>query len=220
MRDIHYMSPEIVAISMAFKFRNVSYPLWNMMSRLRLVLSPTRTEKLYKVAATKSLPLELGWNIQSTLITIGMDNKQFFTRKSQVRTDNTLNPFYERFDTITGWRRYHDFPDFPVDQDMFQVFTSRSAMISMKTLPVTDDTFQIAVQVAYDRARTHMEGNTLVRSLMDYPLVDEENRYVAPPQIEFLPPLFDLVTSKNIDIRKMLDHIQVTYLRMFFVLFI
>ena len=155
--------------------------------------------------------MELGWNVSSNIITIGIDNKAFFTRKSRVRVDNQPNMYYDHLDTITGWRQYHDLPDFPANVNMFQIFTPNMARERMAFLLVNHHRLSEAVENAYLNVKHNIINQQLSKSLMDYPdtPLDAE---VAPLRVEFLEPLFDLVTSKDRDVLNILNHIQNTYL--------
>ena len=68
-----------------------------------------------------------------------------------------------------------------------------------------------AVENAYLNVKHNIINQQLSKSLMDYPdtPLDAE---VAPLRVEFLEPLFDLVTSKDRDVLNILNHIQNTYL--------
>jgi hypothetical protein len=210
MKQIHIKPPSLIRLSMMCQFYNCPSSLWNILSHLRLICSPNTTKKMYAVATAIPISVRQQWDHHSIAV-LGADNMSYTTRAAQVRHANNKTTTYTMLHTINIWQRYHpstQFPQFSLMDQLFKFIKPNEMQQYLNHLRILPTNMQIILNQSWIHSSDLI---TQQQSHLAYPIPTNN---ITPPQIEFKTPLFDLVTSKYLDMEVFLNHIYLVYLRM------
>jgi hypothetical protein len=94
LRNIHSKLPVLVRLSFLLLFHQYPYPIWNILSHLRLALSVNTTKRLCAKATTIPISIRNAWEHHNTIAVVGIDNMSYIMYNAQVRIkDGTMNRY-------------------------------------------------------------------------------------------------------------------------------
>jgi len=85
LKNIHTKPIAIARFSMLLLFHNCPFPVWNILSHLRLALSINTTKRLYEVATSISFAERMNWRDHGSIAMLGADNLLFHTCNAIMR---------------------------------------------------------------------------------------------------------------------------------------
>jgi hypothetical protein len=113
MQNIRRIPILTVKLSLFLNYYGCSKPVWNLFSKLKLVLSYKKTKQMLLVAQQLDVPKLLNWTGNNTVGLIGADNCAYYNSSqyerdiAKVKFINTIN-WYHRFEDRSSSTEYHD----------------------------------------------------------------------------------------------------------------
>lgn len=227
LRNIHTKPIAITRFSMLLMFHNCPFPIWNILSHLRLALSVNTTKRLYEEATSISFADRMDWDDHGSIAMLGADNVMYYTATAQVRLNgnefqrytshffclyyNTYNR-YNILHTINIWQRHNSptsFQKFDKNARLFPHKRPENVATLYPSVALTPADLPKLCQTAYNHVRAVANQNV---SLLNYPphVNDREKT-----RIEFHEPLLNLQTSNYKDMTFFVNHLAINWMRKF-----
>jgi hypothetical protein len=88
LKNIHNKPVAIARFSMVLLFHQCPFPIWNILSHLRLAFSVNTTKQLYLTATSIPIHVRCGWVDHNSIANVGADNMSYITYNSRVQINS------------------------------------------------------------------------------------------------------------------------------------